>query len=554
MHALLIQPVLDDIFIKRDEEMLWLVPAAVLVIAVIKGGAMYGNTLILKFVGQRMVSDMQLQMYGHLLHTDVASYADQSTGAMVSRFTNDIHIIRRTMTQALVGMVKEFLTLVFLICVVVYQSWELAILGLAAFPIAVYPVLKLGRRMRKVSHSIQEELGEFTKQLDDTFQGIRMVKAYNREAEETARASTIMERIFRLYIKAARTESAASPIMEVFAGAAIAGVVLFGGMQVFEGETTPGAFFSIIAALLMAYKPMKALSNLNTALQEGLAAIRRLFELLDTEPVVKDQEGASELNAKDAAIAFDHVSFNYEPSKAALKDICLEVPAGKRVALVGPSGGGKTTIMNLILRFYDPESGAIRINDRDIRDVTQASLRQHIALVNQEATLFDSTVRENILYGNPEASERAMKKAAKDAAADEFIVQLPQGYDTPIGQHGVKLSGGQRQRIAIARAMLKDAPILLLDEATSALDTVSEQQVQKALNRLMEGRTTLVIAHRLSTIQDADIIYVIEAGQVVETGTHQALMKRDGVYAELQKQQLFLAEGDVKSAGVEDHA
>ena len=536
-QAYLIKPMLDEIFVRQNQEMLALIPLAILGISLVKGVASYAHALIMKCVGQRITTAMQMRMYGHLLYSDITTFARSSSGNMISRFTNDIHIIRKNMTQALVGMIKELVTLLALVTVMFIVNWKLALIAFVVFPIAVWPILKLGRRMRKVSHTTQEEMEQFTAHLDDTFQGVRVVKAYGNEEHEISRAKAIIDRLLGLYIKAAKIESIASPMMEGLAGIAIAAVVFYGGMQVLDGATTPGAFFSFIGAFLMAYKPMKTLSGLNTTMQEGLAAVRRLFAMLDIEPAITDKDNAMELELDKVEIVFEDVHFSYGKDNKALQGVSFTVPKGQRVALVGASGGGKSTIMNMIQRFYDPDEGVIRVGGEDIRDVTQASLRQHIAVVNQEATLFDDTIRNNIAYGKLGATEEEIIDAAKAAAAHDFIIEQPQGYDTMIGQHGVRLSGGQRQRIAIARAMLRDAPILLLDEATSALDTVSEKQVQGALQTLMHNRTTLVIAHRLSTVMDADMIYVVDQGQIIESGTHDALLKQGGAYKTLYDHQ-----------------
>lgn len=536
-NAWLMQPVLDQIFLQKNKEMLLWLPLLVLALALAKGAASYGQSVLMKYIGQRVITDMQLALYRHLLHADIALFTKQASGKLISRFSNDIHVIRKNLTNVLNSFAKELITLICLIAVMFYQSIELSLIAFTVFPLAIVPIAKLGKRMRKVSESTQDALGSFTAQLDDTFQGIRIVKSYDQEASEVSKARKVMESLFALYYKAARIDSAAPPIMESLAGVAIAGVIWYGGMQVLEGETTPGAFFSFITALIMAYKPMKSLSNLNTNLQEGLAAVARIYTMLDAKPRIKNIRGAKALKIKNGDVKLDNIQFSYEPDKAALDNISIHAPAGKRIALVGPSGGGKSTIMNLILRFYDPEKGQVLIDGQDIKKATLKSLRRCTAIVTQETTLFDDTIRANIRYGSPMASENAVIKAAKSAAAHDFIKDLPNGYDTIVGQHGVRLSGGQRQRIAIARAMLKNAPILLLDEATSALDTVSEEQVQKALDSLMKGRTSIVIAHRLSTVMHADIIYVIKHGAVVESGKHTTLLAQKGEYAKLYTRQ-----------------
>ncbi len=537
-NALLIEPVLDEIFVKQNRDLLLLIPLAILFIAVIKAVSVYCYSLWMKYIGQRIVTDMQIQLYEHLLYSDISLFNDKSSGNLISRFTNDIYVIRKNILQVLTSLINQLFTFIFLVGVLLYQSVELAVIGVAVFLFAVYPVVRLGKRMRKVSHSIQESLEDFTATLEDSFQGVRVVKSYNNEEYEVNKAKKSIEDIFKLYIKSAKIESISSPMMEMLAGLAIAAVIWYGGYQVLEGNTTPGSFFSFITALLMAYKPVKSLSSLNTNIQEGLAAVKRLFLVLDKQSEIKDKDNAIVLDAHGKNICLHNVSFAYKNTDmSALNDVNITVPSGKNVALVGHSGGGKSTIMNLILRFYDPTEGCVSIGEDDIRNVSLKSLRDNIAIVSQEATLFDTTIKENIRYGKHSASDQDVEEAAKLASAHEFILSQPNGYDTPIGQHGVKLSGGQRQRIAIARAMLANSPILLLDEATSALDTISEKEIQNALETLMKGRTTLVIAHRLSTIINSDLIYVIDKGNVVESGTHEQLLALNNVYAGLYHHQ-----------------
>jgi subfamily B ATP-binding cassette protein MsbA len=533
LNAWLMEPVLDKIFLDKDARLVWMIAGVFLVSSVVKGSATYVQSVLMTRVGQRVVADIQLLLFARLMRADLAFFHANPTGTLISRFTNDANVMRGAAANVLVGIGKDALTVVFLVALMFYQDWLLALISFVVFPVAIRPIVSMGRRMRRVSANTQAELGLFTTLLDQTFQGARHVKAYGMEAYETDRAGHLIERIFKLVDRAARTRSAASPLMETLGGVAVAIVIVYGGYQVIGGSRSTGALFSFITALLLAYQPVKSLAGLNVNLQEGLAAAQRVFATLDVEPEIRDRPGAKPLTVHAGEIRFEGVHFGYGGGRSALSGVDLLVPAGKTVALVGPSGAGKSTILNLIPRFYEVGAGCIEIDGVDIREATLASLRGSIALVSQEVSLFDDTVRANIAYGRFGASEEEIVAAAKAAAADGFIRALPQGYDTMVGEHGVKLSGGQRQRLSIARAMLKNAPILLLDEATSALDTESERQVQAALRELMRGRTTLVIAHRLSTVVDADVIYVVEHGRVTERGSHAALLARGGAYARL---------------------
>lgn len=535
LSAWLMQPILDQIFLKKDKTMLYLIPVAVIVNALIKGGATYYQSSLMKVVGQKILTDIQLRLYVHLIHSDMRFLNDYPSGNLISRFTNDINAMRKTVSDITTGVAIEVFTAIGLVSLMFYQNAHLAVMALIVFPLAFYPIIKIGRRMRKIARGIQEELGGFTVRLDETFQNIRIIKSYNRENYEISRAGRIIDRFLTMYKKSAYVESASSPIMEALGGVSIALIVLYGGMEVIDGVTTPGAFFSFVAAMLLAYKPLKVISNLNTSMQEGLAASKRLFQMLDEQAEIIDEPGVEHAKFKNFNVRFSSVFFSYKSGKKILDGVNLNIQQGQTVALVGSSGGGKTTILNLLQRFYDPDYGDITIDNKNIKNLSLQSLRDSMALVSQEVALFDDTIKENIRYGRLDATDEEITDAAMAAAAHDFITNMPEGYDTQIGQHGHKLSGGQRQRIAIARAILKNAPILLLDEATSALDTISEKQVQLALEYLKKGRTTIVIAHRLSTIETADLIYVISNGHVKEFGTHKELLEKGGDYAKLYK-------------------
>jgi len=547
LRAWLMQPVLDRVFVGRQASWLLLIAGAALVIAVLKGIADYGEAVLMNRVGQRVIADVQIALFARLMRADLAFFHAHASGTLISRFTSDAALLRNAAANVLGAIGKDALTVIFLVGVMFYQDWLLALVSFFVFPVAIHPIVGIGRRMRRVTANTQAEIGQLTTLLSQTFQGARLVKAYGMEDYEERRAAGLFERVFALIDRATRTRSRASPMMETLGGAAIAIVILYGGHQVIAGARTPGAFFSFVTALLLAYQPLKSLANLNASLQEGLAAAHRIFQVIDIEPTIRDLPGARPLRVEGCEIVFDQVRFGYSPGAVALDGVSLRVPAGRTVALVGASGAGKSTILNLIPRFFEVEEGGIAIDGQDIRAVSLASLRGAIAIVTQEVTLFDDTLRANIAYGRFGAPMTDIEAAARAAGIDGFIRELPAGYDTQVGEHGVRLSGGQRQRIAIARAMLKDAPILLLDEATSALDSESERQVQTALRTLIRGRTTLVIAHRLSTVQGADLIHVVDRGRIVESGRHADLLACNGLYARLYALQ-FADESDLVAA------
>ncbi len=536
--AKMMEPVLDDIFIKQDRAQLHAVAIAVLIVFIVKGASTYGQNVLMNWVGFRIIADFQIRMFAHLMRSDLVFFHDNHSGGLVSRFIYDAQVLRNALADVLTGIGKDVLTLLFLLGLMFFQDSTLALISFVVFPIAVLPIVKIGQRIRRVSGRTQVEIGLFSSLLEEAFQGARYVKSYGMERHETARAADAVNRIFKLIFKANTTRAALHPVMEILGGIAVMSIIVYGGLQMVEGHSTPGKLFSFITALILAYEPMKKLANMNAKLQEGLSAVQRIFTMLDVEPMIVDSPKAGTLTVRKGAIEFERVDFGYVPGRSALKAVTLTVPAGKTVALVGPSGAGKTSVLNLIPRFYDAERGRVLIDGHDVRDVTLASLRANIGLVSQETNLFDDTIRANIAYGRPQATDEDIVMAARRAGAHEFIAALPQGYETRVGGQGVKLSGGQRQRLSIARALLKNAPILLLDEATSALDANTERQVQAALKDLMRGRTTLIVAHRLSTIVDADIIYVMDDGRVLESGSHAELMARGGAYARLYARQV----------------
>lgn len=535
--AKLVEPALDLAFAEKNEAWVWISATGFLVVSMIRGGANFAQSVIMQMVGLKVIEKMQNQMLHSLLRIELAYLEREGTARQLSRFTSDCYFLRDAVTKVFTGAGRDVLTLVTMIGLMIYQNAELAVLALVFFPISVLPIARIGRRLRKVSDKTQAEFGQLTSVLDDSFKNARQVRAYGMQEHEAGRGAHAFRVTYDLLLKAVRTRALSHPIMDTLAGFTLFSIVVAGGYQILAGTQTVGSFMSFFIAVFMAYQPMRSLAGLHNSLQEGLAAARRNFSIIDHVPEIRDAEGAVALTSRDGAVRFDAVSFAYESDAPVLREVDLDITAGETVALVGPSGAGKTTVLNLIPRFYDVTGGRVLIDGQDIRHATLDSVMQRIALVSQEPALFNESIRDNIAYGRPDASQADIEAAARDAAAHDFIMDLPKGYDTIVGEQGLRLSGGQRQRLAIARAMLKNAPILLLDEATSALDAESERIVQEALGRLMVGRTTIVIAHRLATIRKADRIFVMDKGRVVETGSHEELAARGGLYARLCRMQ-----------------
>ncbi|MFN7754236.1 MAG: ABC transporter ATP-binding protein [Holosporales bacterium] len=535
--AKLMEPVLDEVFVAKNGAMLWLVGLAVIGVFSLKAVASYGESLFLTSVGDRVVTDVQKRSYAHLLRADVAYFHEHTSSGLLSRVAYDAGSLRAMVSGTLTAAFKDAMTIIFLVGMLFYQDWGLAMVSFFTFPIAIVFIAKLGRKVRRFSTTASRETGAFTSFIQESFQGIRHVKAYNREDFETQRGWRQMDAVLNLSMKMTRIRAISSPIMELLGGVAIVTVILYGGHQVITGAKTTGSFFSFITALLLAYEPLKRLSKVNLSIQEGLAGADRLYQVLDTIPTIHDKPGSKPLDITKGEIRFENVTFRYANGHEALKNLSFTVPPGKFVALVGPSGAGKSTIFHLLLRFYETQEGHVLFDGQNISTATVESLRASTALVSQDVNIFNDTAEANIRYGRLDATDEEIRAAAADAAALSFIDALPHGFATRLGENGTLLSGGQRQRIAIARAMIKDAPILLLDEATSALDAESERSIQKAIARLAEGRTTLVIAHRFSTILNADTIIVLDKGQMVEMGNHAELLSKGGLYAKLYRLQ-----------------
>ncbi len=541
--AYVVKPMLDEVFFKRDMTMIYLIPLAIVMLFLSKGAFYYGYFYLINAVGQRIVAGLREGVYRHLNFLSLSFFHRTPTGVLISRVTNDAGMIQGAVSNAVVGILKDAFSVIGLTFVIFYQDWKLALITMILFPVAVIPIVQFGRRLRKISTETQQVTADVTVLLHETIIGSRIVRAFNMEEYEIKRFGGAIKRLYNIIMSDVKVKAIAHPLMELLGGIGIAFIVWYGGSQVIRGASTPGTFFSFLTAMIMLYEPVKNLSGANSAIQQGIAAAIRVFDLLDTPPEIRDKKGAIQLAPIQHSIEFRDVFFKYDETLV-LKGVNLLVKAGEVLAIVGMSGGGKSTLVNLIPRFYEVTEGAIYIDGMDIRQVTLSSLRSQIGIVSQQTILFNDTVRNNIAYGDIRRTTDEIKEAARAAYAYDFIEKLPRKWDTIIGEQGVKLSGGERQRISIARALLKNAPILILDEATSSLDTEAEVEVQNALENLMRGRTTLVIAHRLSTIRNANRIIVIKDGAIVEEGRHDELLAVCGEYRKLYDMQ-FRDEADL---------
>ena len=532
----LIKPVIDDIFVNRDTSGLVFLPLLVIAVFFVKGVGGYGQNYFMNYVGEDIIRRLRNRLYDRIQDLPLAFFQKERTGTLMSRITNDVNLLKAMVSTSVSGALRDLSTIVGLTAVIFYLNWRMAILAFVVLPIAFIPVGILGRKVRRVSTGCQQAMAELNAFLHETIAGNKIVKAFGMEAHEKRRFFDQTRRIFSLEIKGVKIRSLASPIMEIFAGLGVAFVIWYGGSQVIAGKTTPGTFMSFLACVLLIYDPARKLSQVNNAIQQGMAAADRVFDIIETTSDIEDPETPASLPTGPHDLTMEKVRFSYG-DREVLQGIDLTVKRGQVLALVGMSGGGKSTLANLIPRFFDVTDGRICIDGIDIRQFSVADLRRQIAIVTQDPILFNETVRDNIAYGRPEATQDDIVAAAKAAFAHDFILRFPLGYDTKIGELGTLLSGGEKQRLCIARALIRNAPILILDEATSSLDSEAEAVVQKALENLMHGRTTVVIAHRLSTISGADHIAVIVNGNVVEEGSHAALLSRDGEYAKLYRRQ-----------------
>ncbi len=537
--AWLLNPAIKEIFENKNKQMLYLIPVAIVFTFIIKAFSIYGTKIITIKVGIKIIKNIQTLMAQKFLLSDISYITKKHSGKYLSNFTNDTTILFGVLTGVVVTLFKETFTLIALLALMFYHDWQLSLLAMIMIPIAAISSKNIGKKMGKKVHTSLEASDKFMKFLSEIIKGSWLIKIYQKEEDELKKISMIIDERFKAVRKVEQTRLGAGPIMEIISAIAIAIVVFFAGYRSMQGAITLGEFVSFLAALMLAYQPVRALAGINVGIQEGITAAKRIYEIIDQKNEIYNDENAPSLKLKNATLEFKNISFTYPDGTHALKNLSAKIEGGKKVGLVGISGSGKTTFLNLIPRFFNLKHGTILIDDQNINNINLNSLRKEISIVSQDVILFDDTIRSNILYGNALASDDEIMNACKFAAAQEFIEKLPNKYETIIGENGIKLSGGQKQRLSIARAILKDSPIILLDEATSSLDSESEAVIQKAIENLTKNKTTIIIAHRLSTIMNCDKILVFDNGQIVDEGSHEFLVKNSLIYKNLYEKQII---------------
>ena len=530
--AWLVEPVLRRIFAGHDTGIFLLVPIGVILLFIIRGISRYLYDATIKLAGQKAIQDIRNDFYQRAIRQDMAFFSRQATGDLMSRLTNDITTMQEGMSQVVTGLFRDLISVVVLLGVIFYRNWQLAAICFVVFPLTIYPAQVIGKRIKLAARQSLQVMGGLGTTIQESFSGVKVIKAFGLEEQVIERFAGENLRYLQQYRKYIKYGSLATPVTEMIISLGVAAVIYVGGSQVMAGRMSPAELFSFITAMIMLFTPVKKLQSSYNVVQRSAGAAERVFQTMDVQRLIVDDKDATELVRVSGRVEFRDVGFSYG-DEPVLQGVNLQVAPGQMVALVGPSGGGKSTLVALLMRFYDVSTGAILLDGHDLRSVSLASLNRQFALVDQETTLFNDSIANNIRYGKPGATEQEVIAAATAAFAHDFILQLPEGYQTNIGDRGLRLSGGQRQRLCIARAILRDAPILILDEATSALDTESEQMVQQALDNLMQGRTSFVIAHRLSTVQHADLIVVLEDGRILETGSHADLLEGSGLYSRL---------------------
>lgn len=539
----IIKDIVDQVLAEKNVEMLYWVIAVIIGIFLIRGITTFGNRYLMGYIGQRVVTDLRKKLFAHLQKLSISYYDKRRTGEIMSNVTNDIGALQTAIVDNFVSFIQESAIFIGSFVSMLYLQWKLTVLCLVIVPMVTYIIKFFGRKLHKSGKNVQERIADVTAMLQEVIQGVRIVRSFNRTDFEIARFNEVNEANFKANLRTIRQSSQLTPFVEFFSALAITVIIWYGGLSVIDGVMTSGELIAFLIYAINLANPTRRIAEAVGNVQKSLGAADRVFAILDTQPEVREKDGAQMLSVTEGRVEFRHVAFSYEPGHPVLTDISFTAEPGQTVAIVGPSGAGKTTIANILPRFYDVTGGAVLIDGTDIRDVTLGSLREHIGLVPQDTLLFNTTIKNNILYGRLDATDEEVWDAVRAANAEHFVKELPDGIETKVGDRGVMLSGGQRQRIAIARALLKNPALLVLDEATSALDTESEKVVQEALDRLMVGRTSFVIAHRLSTIQNADQILVINRGVIEERGTHEELMARGGLYHELYTMSIRQAEG-----------